>query len=59
MQVKTLKKHGNAFGDTYWKEKDATYSLPDEQAKPLIGQKLVEEVKPATVPGKSGDEPKV
>lgn len=51
MQVKTLKPHGNAFGAGFWKEKDETYSIPDEQAKPLIDGKLIAEVKP-TAPGK-------
>lgn len=47
MHVKALKPHGNPFGDVYWKEKGARYSLPDVDAAPLIAAKLVAEAKPA------------
>lgn len=56
MDVKALKPHGNTFGSQFWKEKDATYSMPDADAEPLIAAKVVAEVKPADkAPGKSGN----
>ncbi|MEJ2409540.1 MAG: hypothetical protein P8Y58_08290 [Novosphingobium sp.] len=55
MQVKTLKLHGPPYGAKFWKEKDETYSLPDEQAKPLIDGKLIAKVKPAAQSGKAAD----
>lgn len=55
MQVNTLKPHGNAHGAKFWKDKDETYSLPDEQAKPLIAAKLIAEVKSTAQSGKGAD----
>ena len=42
MKVKTLREHGNRFGEGYEKAKGVIYELPDEDAAALIRDKLVE-----------------
>ena len=47
MKVRTLKKHGNAWGDAYTKMPPKAYELPDDNAATLIDAGYVEEAKPA------------
>lgn len=42
MKVKTLREHGNRFGDAFEKTKGSIYDLPEEEAAALIRDKLVE-----------------
>lgn len=43
--VKTLRPHGNAYGDKYQKAEGAEYELPEAQAKQLVADGLAERVK--------------
>lgn len=43
MRVRTLKKHGNAFGETYTKKPPVAYDLPDDNVQALIDAGYVEE----------------
>jgi hypothetical protein len=45
VQVKTLKPHGNSFGDKYHKAVGDEYPLPAAHAKLLEDQEIVEPVK--------------
>jgi len=54
MKVKALKPHCNGYGDSFEKKKGAEYTIPDEQAGPLIAAKLIAEVKPAPGDAKGG-----
>lgn len=47
--VRTLKAHGNPFGEEYEKGVGATYSLPHDHARLLKDQALVEFVDEAPV----------
>lgn len=44
MRVRTKRKHGNGYGDTYEKNPGKQYDVPDEAAAVLIDQGYVEEV---------------
>lgn len=43
MKVRTLKKHGNAWGDAYTKMPPKTYEIPDDNAETLIKSGYVED----------------
>lgn len=47
VKVKALKAHANEFGAKFEKAPDETYSLPEDHARLLAGQKTVEIVETA------------
>lgn len=44
MKVKAVTPHGNPRGESYWKEAETVYELPDAEAAGLIRAGVVEEV---------------
>lgn len=45
MKVRTIREHGNGYGDSYLKKAKAEYDVPDRIAKNLIHDGIVEEIK--------------
>lgn len=58
MKVRTLRKHQNAYGDTFVKNPRKQYDVPDAVGRNLVQMGLVEEVvdKPAEVEATGDDE---
>ena len=55
MEVKTLKKHGNAHAPSFVKNPGRKYTLPDREAEVLISAGLVEKTKIKTKPSETED----